>query len=142
MWTISDWIIKSGLILITLLDILWRRIPVNILVILNIMIAGYQLYYRTMDWRLIAGGAGVGIIFFIISRKTGESIGYADSWLILILGIYQGFWGLLGTLTGAMFILAITSLVVSVLKRPSRKFTLPFIPFLTIGYILWMLSEV
>ena len=142
MRTVSDWMLMSGLVLVSWIDIRWRKIPVRLLLIFSIITIGYQLYCRPMAWWIVAGGIGIGIVFFIISKKTRESIGYADSWMILNLGIYQGFWGILGTLTGAMFILGVVSLITVVLKQMSRKCVLPFVPFLTAGYFLWILSEV
>lgn len=113
-----------------------------ILVFFSFVIVSYRIYDRRMDKILVVGGIIIGILFFIMSKKSGESIGYADSWMILLLGIYQGFWGILGTLTGAMFLLAVVSLVVIVIKRGSRKAVLPFFPFLTVGYLLWIMSNV
>lgn len=139
---ISDYGILSGLILVSVYDIRRRRIPVQLLVLFSAAIIGYRIYDRGMDIGLIAGGAGIGIFFFIVSKRSGESIGYADSWMILLLGIYLGFWGILGTLTGTMFILAVVSLVFVVIKRRSKKLVLPFLPFLTAGYLLWLVSEI
>lgn len=139
---ISDWVVISGLAMTSLIDIRWRKIPVKLLLFFSMMVISYRLYDQAVDGWLIAGGMGVGIIFFAVSKKTGESIGYADCWLILLLGVYQGFWGILGTLAGAMFLLAVVSLVVIVGKRMSGKWGLPFVPFLTAGYIFWMVSGI
>lgn len=139
---ISNFVVLCGLILVSWMDIRWRKIPVAILAFFSFVIVSYRIYDREMDKILVVGGIVIGILFFIMSKKSGESIGYADSWMILLLGIYQGFWGILGTLTGAMFLLAVVSLVVIVIKRGSRKAVLPFFPFLTVGYLLWIMSNV
>lgn len=142
MLKISDCGILCGLILVSAYDIRWRRIPVKLLVLFSAMVISYRFYDRSLDWWLIVGGVVIGVIFLAVSKKTGESIGYADSWMILLLGIYQGFWGILGTLTGAMFILAVVSLIFIVTKQKSKNWTLPFLPFLAAGYFIWIVSEV
>ena len=140
MWTVSQIVCMSLLLGLSVMDIRVRWIPVKSLILLTVLAIGYQIYAREVDIWLIAGGCLVGILFFVISRFTGESIGYADCWLILILGIYLGFWGILEVLTNSLFLLAIASIVVLVFRKMSRKGSLPFIPFLAAGYLLSRLA--
>ena len=72
----------------------------------------------------------------MISRLSREALGYGDSLLILILGIQLGFWGLLETLTYSMFLLGVSSLIYLVLKGNHREISIPFVPILTVGYLL------
>lgn len=142
MWTMSEKVVVTGMLILSVIDIKWRKIPVRLLMIFSGVIIGITLFDGDLDCWLLIGGIGIGILFFIVSKLTNESIGYADSWMILLLGICQGFWGLLGTLTDAMFLLAIISLALIVLKPKMRKRRLPFLPFLTAGYIFYLLMGV
>ena len=71
-----------------------------------------------------------------VSKVTKEGIGYGDSLLILIMGIYLGIWGLLEVLMTAFFILGIIGLICVVIKRKKKGLAFPFYPFLTVGYLL------
>lgn len=82
-------------------------------------------------------GIGVGVLFFLVSKVTEEAIGYGDSVAIMILGGYLGFWKVVGVLAAAFFTSGVCSVI---LAFRGRVKTMPFFPFLTLGYIL-MLAE-
>lgn len=86
------------------------------------------------------GGAGVGILFFVVSKFTKEAIGYADSWMILLLGIYLGLWDILWLLSISLIISGIVAVILLIKFKYSRKIAFPFIPFLAIAYIgvMWL----
>ena len=88
---------------------------------------------------ILAAGGGVGLVFIIISRVSGESFGYGDSILITIMGIFVGFWDILGLLMGAFSMAAVFSAVMMIRRRFSRKTSFPFVPFLAAAYIGGML---
>ena len=81
--------------------------------------------------------AGVGVLFLLVSKVTEEAIGYGDSVAIMILGGYLGFWKVVGVLAAAFFISGVCSVILAFRRRVK---TMPFFPFLTLGYIL-MLAE-
>jgi len=80
-------------------------------------------------------GAFVGIGFLIVSRCTKEALGYADSWMIFLLGMYLGIWKLVSALSFSFLAAGIWSLGKVVLKKKGRKEVIPFLPFLTAGYL-------
>ena len=49
-------------------------------------------------WYLYFSGAGIGIVFLIISKVTEEAIGYGDGWIVCIMGSFLGIWSLLEAL--------------------------------------------
>ena len=136
MWTLSRIICMGMLTGLSLADVCTRRIPSLWLVIGSLLAAGYQIAAGEEDIWLILGGVGVGILFLAVSRFTGESMGYGDSWAILILGIYLGLWELLTALTGAFFLLAAVSAAGLAAKKMSKRLRIPFYPFLTAGYLM------
>lgn len=139
----ADRIVCLGiLVIVSVVDMKYRKIPVGILAV---MIAGacvFQCLCHKEDTALIAGGVAVGIVFLFISRVTKEGVGYGDSLGILGLGIYLGLWKLFEVLAGALFLLALCAIVVLAGKKMSRKAALPFYPFLTAAYVLWMAGEI
>lgn len=136
--------INEGVCLLILIaaavkDIRKREISVSMLVAAGVGSVLYQCAMRQMNWKLIIGGVLVGIMFLIFSRVSGEGIGYGDSLAILVLGIYIGFWNILTVLCTSFFLLLCVMIPVLWKKRMSRKYTLPFLPFLAGGYFLLLL---
>lgn len=130
---------------ISVIDLRTRKIPVSLLMILNLLVLIRQICRLSSgreDAVLIMGGMGVGAVFFLVSRVTKEGIGYGDSWMILILGIYLGVWGLLEVLSYACLLLAAASVVCLSVKKMSAGYTLPFVPFLAAGYLLQIVFEI
>ena len=101
----------------------------------------YQAVCRETDPVLLAGGAAVGAGFLLLSKVTGEGIGYGDSWGILVLGLYLGLWKLLEVLAGTFLLLLAASLVVLAAgrMRAGAKRGIPFFPFLTGGYLMGLM---
>lgn len=81
------------------------------------------------------GGIGIGLCFFVISKVTGEAIGYGDSWLILLLGIYLGGKPLLEVIFLASFAACFYVLFRSMARGWNKGQTIPFVPFLFMGYL-------
>lgn len=140
MWEISQVFCMGILLSLSVIDIHFRRIPVDILVMASIAALVYQGITRQADLWMAVGGAGVGILFLLVSKVTREGFGYGDSWAILALGIYLGLWGVLDVLAGTFCLLAAASLICLTAKKMSRKHTIPFIPFLAAGYLLSVLT--
>ncbi len=130
------------LIIVSAVDIKCRKIPVEILALMNAGAIIFQCLCHREDVALIAGGMVIGIVFLAVSRITKEGVGYADSLGILGMGIYLGLWKLFEVLAGAFFLLAFCAMVVLARKKMSRKIALPFYPFLTAGYIFWLAGEI
>ena len=89
---------------------------------------------------MISGGIAVGALFLLVSRITREGMGYGDSWAIFILGIYLGIWKLLEALSAAFLFLGAAAVICLLIKKMSRKYKLPFVPFLAIGYLCSILT--
>ena len=79
----------------------------------------------------------MGVLFLLVSKVTEEAIGYGDSVAIVILGGYLGVWKVVGVLAAAFFTSGVCSVILAFRRRVK---TMPFFPFLTLGYIL-MLAE-
>ena len=140
MWTISRVISMGILTGASIADIHSRKIPVYILISGNLMALGYQIFIGKDNIWLILGGTGIGLLFLLISRITREGMGYGDSWSILILGIYLGVWKLLEVLSTAFMLLGAAAVICLVGKKMSRKYRLPFLPFLAAGYLCSILA--
>lgn len=139
MWGLDQVCCIGFLLWTAVIDLRFRRIPVCLLAFLNLLAVVWQLYRffsQKGDIGMLLGGMGVGAVFFLVSRFTGEGIGYGDSWVILILGIYLGLWEVLEVLAGTCLLLAAASIICMAVKRMSGRGRLPFVPFVAAGYLM------
>lgn len=123
------------MIILSVMDIRWRKLHFAFLLSGGGLAVLGCLCERAEPGMLLAAGGAVGIIFLVISKVTKESLGYGDSILILILGVFIGFWNLLYLLLTAFFLAAVFSSIMMLKNRFSRKTAFPFVPFLTAAYI-------
>ena len=133
-WLICRVIFAGYLGVLTVMDIRNKRL--NLLFLLSgflLMTAGF-FCKREIHPLLLATGASVGLVFVLASRVTGESFGYGDSILIMIMGGFLGFWDILSLLTAAFLLAAVFSVIMLVRKKFNRKTAFPFVPFLMIAY--------
>ena len=143
MCELSQGICIAYLSVLSILDIRFRKMPVWLLVVGGIAGTGYQIWKWVkgdlVSIVLIGVGAIVGILFLGVSKITGQALGYGDGIIILILGICLGFWDLSIVLMIAFFIASVMAIALIVVKKGKKKRTMPFVPFLCIGYIVFVL---
>jgi len=113
------------------LDIKTREIPnwISAAVIFSAV-----LYFRLENlWGLI-----VAVIFFSVALATGK-IGGGDVKLIAALSVVCGLWGSFALLLFAQISMLIfygVSAIVQKLRGKTADKALPFVPFITFGYVL------
>lgn len=76
-----------------------------------------------------------GIFLLFIAFVTGQSIGYGDGIVFLIVGTGMGFKQTLLLLFLAFILSALFSLYL-ITRHKSGKYTLPFVPFILSSYVL------
>lgn len=93
------------------------------------------------EWKMMAAGAVLGIIFFVISICTEEKIGKGDAVLIIGMGINLGFWTALVVVFLALCEVCIYGLIF-LRKRKGWSYEIAFVPFLLVPYVsavIWQL---
>lgn len=122
------------LFLCAFLDLKSKRIPIVLLVLMNAVAA---LFWLFCGESIFSGciGALIGGLFLLISKFTREAIGYGDSYLMLIFGIYLGGLRVLQLLFIATFLSGMVSLVCLGVLKWKRKTTIPLVPFMAIAYV-------
>lgn len=80
------------------------------------------------------GGTVIGITVIIISIATVGKIGMGDGLLLCITGLGLGFWANLELFAIALFLAALVSIFLLIARLADRKKSIPFVPFLLIGY--------
>jgi len=89
-----------------------------------------------VDGVLVAAGAGVGLVFILISKVTREKLGVGDSLIILALGILLGFWEVMILILIAFLASACFGIVMMCWKKKNRHSSFPFVPFIALSYAL------
>ena len=84
---------------------------------------------------LIVSGADVGFVFLGISKITREAFGYGDGIVILIQGICLGLWDLIIVLMISFLWASLIAILLLVGNKGAKIQSMPFIPFLCIGYV-------
>ena len=135
MCKIADGIVLLLLAMCSISD--WKRktIPAVLLVVFSVVVLVFALVCDNVSLRLRIGGFFVGVLFLLISKVTKEAMGYGDSWLILLLGVYMGYLRAVGVLFAASMIAGGISLFFLWKLHWKKTATLPFVPFLGISYL-------
>ncbi len=141
MWTIDRFFCLAFFVILSILDIRRHALPDRLLVLGTAGAVVRWLILRDIDGWLFLSGGLFGALFFLVSKGTREQFGYGDSFGILILGLMTGFWQALWALAAAFFLLLLAVIPLLVVKKMSRKASLPFFPFLTGGYLILLVSE-
>ncbi len=132
---IANVVILVFLVILAILD--WRKkeIPVLLMLFMSVAVVAFTVFCRTESVRSCVAGAGVGLLLFLVSKCTKEAIGYGDSWLILLLGVYLGGLRVVQLMFVASLLSAVCSLFYLWKCHWKRSATIPFVPFLTIAYL-------
>lgn len=122
-------------------DLKYRKIPCSMLVTGSVLAAGYCFLCCKNQILLNLGGLLIGLLFLAVSRMTREGLGYGDSWLLCILGLYLGAGELLELLAVAWAGVAVAAMIVLCAKKYKRGISLPMVPFIAAGYMAAWVSE-
>lgn len=147
------WLLAVGRLMMCLLlmfmackDIREHKVSVIMLVLCGI-IAGIAssvvMITETSEiWKSHLAGLIIGLIFVGISKVTRESLGYGDSLLLCVLGLYLGIWSLLELLITTWMLTAVAAGIMLARSRFKKRALLPMIPFIAVGYITVWLAEI
>ncbi|MGN0399211.1 MAG: prepilin peptidase [Blautia sp.] len=118
----------------------FKEKSVSVWKILLFLAAGltYLLVFQTVLWSqslslytLIALLPGIALL--LLTKISQGAIGAADGLIVLGLGLWLGFWELLGVLSGAFFISAFVAGFLIVFRKKQKNDSIPFIPFLVLS---------
>ena len=121
------------LFLASVFDIKSRKIPLILITIFSILEIIISLFFLENFYFLF--GLIPGLIMIIISYITNNSFGYADAFLIFSLGFTLSFYEVFHILLLGLFFASIIGCLF-LLKKKSKKYKLPFSPFLLLAWLV------
>lgn len=133
-WILCQIAFLVYMIILAVMDIKKRQVHLGFLLsgIIWGILAG-MCERKVLAGEIIAG-AVVGVLFILLSKLTKESFGYGDSILIVIMGVFLGFWNLIAVLFISFFLAALFSIIMLLKTKFNKKSKFPFIPFLMASY--------
>lgn len=85
-------------------------------------------------------GLCLGLFFLLLSKLTRGQIGMGDGYVLCGLGVILGFYSAMVVLSYAFLLAAIAAMILFLVFQWNRKKTIPFLPFLCLGYVGLLLS--
>lgn len=76
-----------------------------------------------------------GVMLLLVSFAT-KKVGVADGILLCMIGAYQNYLIAVIIFVTSSFLMAVISMILLVARRVNRNTRLPYVPFLTLGFVL------
>ena len=97
-----------------------------------------NLAYQQIPVIIWVCGILPGIFFLAAGLARRGAVGSGDGFVIAVCGLFLGIWGNIQLLLIALFLSALYSMVLIVVKKVKRSHTIAFIPFLLLGYVIML----
>ena len=81
----------------------------------------------------------IGVFFIIGVLLVRGGLGMGDIKLMLVMSLFQGFYGVVSALFGALFVAFVYAVVVLLMKKKTRKDSVAFAPAILLGTMLSVL---
>ena len=104
--------------------------------ILAALTAAYHLITEERSAASLCFGAMIGVAFLLLASAT-KMAGWADGIVIALLGSVVGFRQCLMTVFFSLLLMSVAALILLVFHKAERGTKLPYIPFLTVGCLLY-----
>ena len=134
-------ILLGLLILCSIQDLRTKKIGLWILILGGGILCAMIPFQNSIALYDRIGGMAVGVTVILISLATGGKIGMGDGLLLCISGLGLGFWSNLELFALALFLAATVSIGLMIARLADRKKSIPFVPFMLIGYIFIVASN-
>ena len=123
------------LLILAWIDFRNKQIPVKWLLIGPVFVPLF--IYVGNDGGILGNALGLipGVVFFCISFICKGQIGPADAFVILCTGACIGLKAIITAVSVSLFGVAVVSAVMLISRKMNRKSTIPYIPFIFLGYI-------
>jgi len=127
---------------LSLYDIRYRKVPVWMVSLGGVAAVGIGIFECVRDEsNLIPFFLGMipGAVLILLAAGTRKA-GFADGIVLMLLGGVSGFRRCILAVMFSLVIISILSTVLLVLKKADKGTRIPYIPFLTIGFVICKLG--
>lgn len=125
------WMISFGFMgICSITDLIRKEIPCILLGIFTVAAGIYILLFQSHNVLL---SIVPGCLLLLVSRVSGEAIGYGDGWMMINLGLLLGYQRVLMVIMTAVLFSSFCGMILLMLKKADRKSKMAFAPFLTAG---------
>ena len=133
MW--NQAVVVSMLTLCSAEDMKRKQIRLNPVLLFGILGIFFHMLWRMQSIENILLGMSVGVVLLMLSVLTGGRIGAGDAVLLIVTGIYLGLEQNLQLFFSGLLLCGMWALGLLILRKKSRKDSIPFVPFLLAAYM-------
>lgn len=133
-----EWICFLFLLLLSVRDIRERKINI-VLILPGVILAFYQMPGGFL--RAAVPGFLFSIFVFVLSFLTKEAIGMGDAFAVLLCACYLPFYSLFLIFAAGLFMAGIAGVFLILIRKGNRKTEMPYLPFLTLSYLIYLVSN-
>lgn len=133
MW--NQAVVVSMLTLCSAEDMKRKQIRLNPVLLFGILGIFFHMLWRVQSIENILLGMSVGVVLLMLSVLTGGRIGAGDAVLLIVTGIYLGLEQNLQLFFSGLSLCGMWALGLLILRKKSRKDSIPFVPFLLAAYM-------
>ncbi|SHN61229.1 leader peptidase (prepilin peptidase) / N-methyltransferase [Butyrivibrio hungatei DSM 14810] len=83
-----------------------------------------------------------GAVVILLAWITREGIGYGDGLLLIAMGPVIGLRGIVMGLVIAFFAGGVLSIILMIFKKVGKRYSFPFVPFMTIGMVVSCFAKI
>ena len=127
--------VVSMLTLCSAEDMKRKQIRLNPVLLFGILGIFFHMLWRVQSIENILLGMSVGVVLLMLSVLTGGRIGAGDAVLLIVTGIYLGLEQNLQLFFSGLLLCGMWALGLLILRKKSRKDSIPFVPFLLAAYM-------
>lgn len=126
-------IVGIYLVIMAVTDRRTKKIPVIPGIVCMALVALAQVV-DGREWKSWIPGLLVGIFMYAVSRLSRGQVGTGDALVYFVTGLALGFMRNVELLMISLFLASIVALVLVVVRRVGKHYTLPFIPFTAVAF--------
>ena len=138
MW--SQAVVMGMLTICSAEDIKKKKIGLNLILAFGILGILFHMLWRIQTIESVLLGMSVGVVLLFFSVLTGGKIGAGDAVLLIVTGIYLGLEQNLELFFCGLLLSSVWALTLLVMRKKSRKDSIPFVPFLLAAYMGMLVS--
>lgn len=123
-------------IYLTYYDIKYKRVPNIALILLFIASLAFKIILKEPLIPAFISGSGAFLMFLLIHIFSGKKLGMGDCKFTALIAFNFSFLFWLQSIIYCSFTALVVTLTLLLLKKINRTTKIPFVPFLTAGWIL------